>query len=137
MRWLLGLVLLLLALGTLRVVGCGEEIQEIPCEERMDCGELVKVEGYYVLADDRCTAVWCTDRQVCLFQSLDCQNKYMTNFGCRRVEFIECNPDAEEPCGTLRPINEGRPCSPNCTNMICRDGECVCSAPWACWCGLP
>jgi hypothetical protein len=128
MRYLVGFICVIM----LAVAGCGEET--IPCKERTDCGALVKVDGYYVLADDRCTPVYCTNR-VCSFRSLDCQGKYMTNFGCRRVEFIECNPDAEDVCGTLTAINEGRGCPlSNCTNQICRDGDCSCEG-W-CICGL-
>ena len=111
-------------------------MRESRAKSARDCGALVKVDGYYVLADDRCTAVWCTDRQVCLFQSLDCQNKYMTNFGCRWVEFTECNPDAEDVCGDYTPINEGNACKENCSGYFCRDGECVCEGFCMCVSGL-
>ncbi len=129
MRYLVGFICVIM----LAVAGCGEET--IPCKERTDCGALVEVDGYYVLADNRCTAVWCTDRQVCLFRSLDCQGKYMTNFGCQRVEFTECNPDVENVCGTLTAINEGRSCPlHSCPGYECRDGECTCPPDEWCWC---
>jgi hypothetical protein len=125
MRYLFGFICVIM----LAVAGCGEET--IPCKERTDCGELVQVYGYYVLADDRCTAVWCKNGQVCLFQSLDCQGRGMTNFGCLGVEFTECNPNVENVCGNLWPINEGVGCPlSNCTNEICRDGSCACEG----WC---
>ena len=40
MRWLLSLVLVLLAVGTLRVVGCGDEAdlcEDVLCEDDNDC----------------------------------------------------------------------------------------------------
>ena len=130
MRYLFGFICVMM----LGVAGCGEGEMKMPCKERTDCGALAKVDGYYVLADDRCTPVYCTNR-VCSFRSLDCQGKYMTNFGCRRVEFIECNPDAEDVCGDFTPINEGEPCKSNCTGYFCRDGDCACEG-WSCICGL-
>ena len=107
----------------LGVAGCGEEEMKMPCEERTDCGALVKVDGYDVLADNRCARVFCS-LGACSFYPLYCRG--LTNSGCRRVEFAECNPDAVKPCGTLTPINEGKPCRSPCEGYFCRDGECAC-----------
>jgi hypothetical protein len=47
MRYLVGFVLLLLALGTLRMVGCGDEGEgPIPCEQVLDCPPAVQDECY-------------------------------------------------------------------------------------------
>ena len=119
MRYLFGFICVMM----LGVAGCGEEEMKMPCEERTDCGALVKVDGNEVLADNRCAIVLC-NLGVCKFVPLYCS--VLTNSGCRRVEFTACNPDAVEPCGTLTPINEGEPCRPNCGGYFCHDGECVC-----------
>jgi hypothetical protein len=136
MRYLVGFVLFLLALGTLRVVGCGEH-EGRPCAVIEDCGEVVPFPdkydyAVYVLADDPCTRVICRS-QVCKFYPIDCQDKYLREFGCRRVEFTECNPDVEDVCGDVTPINEGRACKSNCSGYFCHDGECVCES-WPCLC---
>jgi hypothetical protein len=135
MRYAVGFVLLLLALGTLRLVGCGDA--ERPCEVIEDCGAVVKVpvSGVYVsvLADDPCTRVSCRYR-VCQFSPLDCHGDYVTGNGCASVEFTECDPDAQRPCGNITPISEGEACDPNCTGTVCVEGRCVCTG-W-CICGL-
>ena len=84
MRWLFGFVLLVLALGTLRVVGCGGD-EGKPCEVKEDCGAVVPFPdkydyAIYVLADDPCTRVMCSS-QVCKFYPIECQDKYLTKFG--------------------------------------------------------
>jgi hypothetical protein len=133
MRYLVGFGLFLLALGTLRVVGCGEE-EGKPCEDSTDCAVPHTEPPHWTLPDDRCTHSRCGDGKVCESWPVDCQGDYVTGKGCARVEFTECNPDAEKPCGNITPIREGMGCNPNCSGHVCVEGKCVCRG-W-CVCGL-
>ena len=129
MRYIFGFICAMV----LGVAGCGEEEMEIPCEEHTDCGVALYDEPYWILADDRCTRVFC--RGVCEFYSVECVKDFW-NAGCRRVEFQECNPDLEEVCGDLTPIKEGQGCAPgggNCSGYKCQGGECTCPGG-LCWC---
>jgi hypothetical protein len=129
MRYLFGFICVM----ALSVMGCGEE-EGKPCEETRDCAVEHAEPPHWTLPDDRCTFSRCEHR-VCINTPVDCQGDYMTGKGCRTVEFTECNPDAEKPCGTLTPIREGMGCNPNCSGHVCNsDGRCVCRG-W-CVCGL-
>ena len=56
MRYLVGFVLLLLALGTLRLVGCGDE--RIPCETSEECDDNNEC------TDDVCSLGYCRNTEV-------------------------------------------------------------------------
>ena len=63
MRYLFGFVLLLLALGTLRVVGCGDE----PVDERIPCQAHWECDDQNECTDDRCVGEYCHNTDVVVF----------------------------------------------------------------------
>ena len=127
MRYLVGFVLFALALGTLRMVGCGDEGEPPePCEGVWDCDER-----------DACTIVRCdTETKTCRYAPVDCRDTE-----CKSFAFDVCDPEATtrsprdgalEVCGAVT-IHEGRSCrgGGSCTYWDISD-DCYFYVPWLC-----
>jgi hypothetical protein len=102
MRYLVGLALFLRALGTLRVVGCGDEPDE-PGPESCD---------YASECDDQnvCTLNLCVYKtKTCKYKPIDCQDTVPEGDPeCMRYELDVCDPEAPEEsqaCGDATYIN--------------------------------
>jgi hypothetical protein len=129
MRYLFGFVFFLLALGTLRVVGCGDEGPE--CLQHEDCYD-----------QDACTEDECVNR-VCEFRAMTCDDASECavdscdpDVGCQYTavddgiacdEINECT-DGQCVGGVCdaEPLLDGTPCyeSNECTDGVCESGVC-------------
>ena len=130
MKWLLSLVLVLLAVGTLRVVGCNWDILENPCAG-VDCGD-----------GNPCTQDYCTH----FFSSPSCHNeplrdgapcgdsKVCVDGDCREDLCAECEDDANNctvdcdyntgVCGYTK-LPDGSECKGERHRGECWSGVCV------------
>ena len=119
MRYLIGFVLFLLALGTLPMVGCGDEPAPEPCEYTSDCDD-----------GDRCTSDYCQPepRKYCTHSPISCRDTE-----CKSSELDVCDPEAPpgELCGAVT-IYEGRSCE---GGGSCDYWECV-PCDYYCMCGV-
>ena len=124
MRYLVGFGLFLLALGTLRVVGCGEEPEPPECLIDEDCDD-----------QNECTDDTCDTATGCFYAPS--REGDVCGGGEQFCTYGRCE-DGACISGTGRSYwedYEGKTCrGSNCTNYRCREGECVCSG-W-CICGL-
>jgi hypothetical protein len=138
MRYLVGFVFVL-ALGTLRLVGCGDDDSLRPCSETTDCAVLSDKPPHWTLPNDRCTHAWCSSGY-CRTRAVNCRED-LGEGGCRTVQLIECDPEADEVCGSLTPIErmQGKGCDTSgegveCFGYKCHDGDCTCPSGDFCIC---
>jgi hypothetical protein len=130
MRYLVGLVLLLLALGTLRMVGCGGE-QANPCDDGNQC----TFERY---VSDRCM-YWDRHGEVCDFDGAPgrcsytaCVEDLCINVNCDDGDICSedrCDFNSGE-CFYYNAGLEGETCTRNglqgiCSNVYCRTFDCA------------
>jgi hypothetical protein len=144
MKWLLSLVLVLLAVGTLRVVGCGDEEGLTPCERGRCFREDACDDG------DPCThnlCAWGGPEPFCVNPAIDCTANGPALHTCQRpgglchlpysrdcvrFEFDVCDPTKRPDlvCGEVTFIREGLPCDAAGYCLLgdyqCREGRCRC-----------
>lgn len=130
MKWLLSLVLVLLAVGALRVVGCGDDLE---CTSDEDCDD-----------GNECTFEDCRASYGCWYEPVDdgtrCGNGRVCWGGvCTEDPCVACEDDGNEctyeceyeiedgpQCGHF-PVLDGNPCQ-NGTGR-CYSGECCIEDP--------
>ena len=128
MRYLVGFVLLLLALGTLRLVGCGDE--RIPCETSEECDDNNEC------TDDVCSLGYCRNTEVGygsynplpVFCDLDGVEQFYEDGIC-----VSGICERRETCTgqfmcvdfICEPAGDGYPVPNLCTNDICDEGTCT------------
>jgi hypothetical protein len=142
MRHLVGLVLLLLALGTLRMVGCGDEGEgPIPCEQVLDCPPAVQDECYISVSCFSNICRYLTSRHGagCILEDGDVGVCLSDPNGCTEESGpIPCKHGLQDCCDWP----DGTPCRSEdlhegtCINGMCgREGVCegvVCDEPGIC-----
>jgi hypothetical protein len=113
--------LLLLALGVLRMAGCGggSGPEAEPCEYASDCDD-----------EDACTLNLCSrETKTCYHTPIDCRNTvpYPWDEDCAAFELDVCDPEApeREVCGAVTYINEGRSCGGGGSCLYPDYGDCV------------
>ena len=130
MRYLIGFALLLLALGTLRVAGCGDGEARIPCQADEECDDDNEC------TDDVCASGYCRNTEVGfglsnpppVFCDVDGVEQFYEDGVCvsgiceRRESCTDQYMCADWICV---PVGDLYPAQNLCTNDICDEGTCT------------
>lgn len=130
MRYLIGFALLLLALGTLRVAGCGDGEARIPCQAYEECDDDNEC------TDDVCASGYCRNTEVGfglsnpppVFCDVDGVEQFYEDGVCvsgiceRRESCTDQYMCADWICV---PVGDLYPAQNLCTNDICDEGTCT------------